>query len=57
MTAVVDESGFVRMFEAEFSISRDTDRDGVSEHKHVRLTWTYDRVNSTEIRVNRQDTK
>ena len=50
MTAVVDERGFVWMFEAEFSVSRDTDGDGVSDRDRVRLTWTYDRANSTEVR-------
>ena len=56
MTAVVDARGFVRMFEAEFSIPRDSDADGVSDRNRVRLTWTYDRVDSTEIRVTSQNT-
>jgi hypothetical protein len=51
MTAVVDKRGFVWMFEAEFSIPRDSNADDVSTRKRVRLTWTYDRINSTEIRV------
>jgi hypothetical protein len=51
MTAVVDERGFVWLFEAEFSVSRDSDGDGVSGRERVRLTWTYDRLNSTEVRV------
>jgi hypothetical protein len=53
MTAVVDERGFVRMFEAEFSIPGDSASDGGSDRKRVRLTWTYDRVDSTEIRVSK----
>lgn len=52
MTAIVDERGFVRAFEAEFSIPRDSHGDGVNRRKRVRLTWMYDRVNSTEVRVN-----
>jgi hypothetical protein len=52
MTAVVDERGFVWLFKAEFSIPRDADANGVSDRKHVRLTWTYDRINSTEIILN-----
>jgi hypothetical protein len=56
MTAVVDERGFVRMFEAEFSIPREGDAGGGSDRKRVRLTWTYDRVNTTEIRINSQNT-
>ncbi|MBB6646560.1 hypothetical protein [Halobellus ruber] len=56
MTAVVDERGFVRLFEAEFSISRDGDSDGVTDRQRVRLTWTYDRVNSTEIRITGEST-
>jgi hypothetical protein len=51
MTAVVDARGFVRTFEAEFSVPRESEADGVSDRKRVRLTWTYDRVNRTEIRV------
>jgi hypothetical protein len=51
MTAVVDERGFVWMFEAEFSIPRDGAADGGSDRTRVRLTWTYDRVNSTEVRI------
>ena len=53
ITAVVDERGFVRTFEAEFSIPRDGAADGVTDRKRVRLTWTYDRVNRTEIGVTR----
>lgn len=49
MTALVDERGFVRTFEAEFSVPREG--DGVGGRERVRLTWTYDRVNATEIRV------
>jgi len=49
MTAVVDQRGFVRTFDAEFSVVCDTDDDGVTERKRVRLTWTYGRINSTEI--------
>lgn len=49
MTAVVDERGFVRRFEAEFSVPRDG--DGVGGRERVRLTWTYDRVNATEVRI------
>lgn len=52
VTAIVDERGFVWMLEAEFSILSDTDGDGITDGKRVRLTWTYDRVNSTEIRFN-----
>lgn len=55
MTAIVDARGVVWMFEAEFSIPRDSDSDGVSDRKHVRLTWTYDRINSTEIRMHSQN--
>ena len=51
MTAVVDERGVVWMFEAEFSIPRDGAADSGSDRKRVRLTWTYDRVNSTEVRI------
>lgn len=47
MTALVDERGFVRTFEAEFSVSR----DGVGGRERVRLTWSYDRVNTTEVRI------
>ena len=56
MTAVVDERGFVRTFEAEFSIPRDSDADGGTDRKRVRLTWTYDRVDSTEIRITSRNT-
>jgi hypothetical protein len=49
MTAVVDGRGFVRTFDAEFSVVRDTDDDGVTERKRVRLTWTYGRIDATEI--------
>ena len=56
MTAVVDERGLVRTFEAEFSIPGDSDADGVSDRKRVRLTWTYDRINSTEIRIATENT-
>ena len=49
MTAIVDERGFVRTFEAEFSIPRDGGADGVGDRKRVRLTWTYDRVNRTAV--------
>jgi hypothetical protein len=52
MTAIVDTRGFVRMFEADFTVSRDSDSDGVSGRERVRLTWTYDRANSTEVRIN-----
>jgi hypothetical protein len=51
MTAIVDQRGFVWAFEAEFSILHDSDGDGVSGRERVRLTWTYDRVNSTEVRL------
>lgn len=51
MTAIVDERGFIWAFEAEFSVSRDSDGDGVSSSERVRLTWTYDRVNTTEVRL------
>ena len=47
MTAVVDERGFVRTFEAEFGVPR----EGDGGRERVRLTWTYDRVNATEIRT------
>lgn len=56
MTAIVDQRGFVWTFEAEFSVPRDSDADGVSDRKRVRLTWTYDRVNRTEIRVTSRNT-
>ncbi len=49
MTAIVDERGFVRTFEAEFSVPREG--DGVGGRERVRLTWTYDRVNATEVRL------
>jgi hypothetical protein len=49
MTAIVDERGFVRTFEAEFSVPREG--DGVGGRERVRLTWTYDRVNATEVRT------
>jgi hypothetical protein len=49
MTAIVDERGFVRTFEAEFSIPRDGGADDVGDRKRVRLTWTYDRVNRTAV--------
>lgn len=52
MTAIVDTRGFVRTFEADFTVSRDSDSDGVSGRERVRLTWTYDRANSTEVRIN-----
>ncbi|MFD1600514.1 hypothetical protein [Halobellus rarus] len=51
MTAVVDERGFVWMFEAEFSIPRDSDSDVTSGRDRVRLTWTYDRINTTEVQI------
>ena len=47
MTAVVDERGFVRTLDAEFTVARDT--DAATDRKRVRLTWTYDRINGTEI--------
>lgn len=53
MTALVDERGFVMILEAEFSIPHDSDGDGVSGRERVRLTWTYDRLNTTEVRVGR----
>ncbi len=56
MTAVVDERGLVRTFEAEFSIPGGSDVDGVSDRKRVRLTWTYDRINSTEVRIATEST-
>jgi hypothetical protein len=52
MTAVVDERGFVRMLEADFTVSRESDADGATSRDRVRLTWTYDRLDSTEIRRN-----
>jgi hypothetical protein len=56
MTAVVDERGLVRTFEAEFSIPGGSDVDGVSDRKRVRLTWTYDRINSTDVRIATEST-
>lgn len=56
MTAIVDERGFVWMFEAEFNISGEGDADGASDRKRVRLTWTYDRINRTEIQISSQKT-
>ncbi|MFB6251970.1 MAG: hypothetical protein ABEI27_09865 [Halobellus sp.] len=50
MTAIVDKRGFIWALEAEFTVRRDTDGDGVSGRERVRLTWTYDRINSTEVR-------
>lgn len=52
VTAIVDGRGFVWMLEADLSILRDTDDDGITDGKRVRLIWTYDRVNRTEIRFN-----
>lgn len=56
MTVIVDERGFVRLFEAEFSIPRNSDGDGVMGRERVRLTWTYDRLNTTEIRLPAEST-
>lgn len=50
MTALVDERGFVRSFEATFSIRWDSDGDGVGGRQRVRLTWSYDRLDATEVR-------
>lgn len=52
MMAIVDERGFVWAFEAEFTVRRDSDDDGVSGRERVRLTWTYDRINNTAIQRN-----
>jgi hypothetical protein len=49
VTALVDERGFVWTLDAEFSVARDSDGDGASGRDRVRLTWTYDRINSTEV--------
>lgn len=51
VTATVDQRGFVRTFEAEFSIPRDSDGDGAGGRARVRLTWTYDRLNTTAVRA------
>ncbi|MBB6646874.1 hypothetical protein [Halobellus ruber] len=56
MTALVDERGFVRSLEAEFSIPRSSDGDGVLGRERVRLTWTYDRLNTTRIRLPAEST-
>jgi hypothetical protein len=56
MTALVDERGFVRSLEAEFSIPRSSAGDGVMGRERVRLAWTYDRLNTTRIRLPAEST-
>ena len=51
MTALTDERGFVRVFEAEFSILYTNSNAGSGGRDRVRLTWTYNRLNDTQVRV------